>query len=183
MACTENAVLVGRLVVWMGLLAAGCGPDPQSAAPAPAPAPAAAPAPAPAPALDPKAEAATIFATRCTPCHGPTGAGDGPASKALVPPPRNFGDPAWQDSVSDAHIEKIIQLGGAAVGKAPTMPPNPDLVGKLAVVAALREHIRALKGTAAPAAPAAPGAPAAPAPAAPAPPAPAPAAPAPAAQP
>lgn len=140
-----------------GILAAfGCGGSPaESAAPAepaaapeapaaPA-APAAAPAPAAPAAVDPVAEATQIFATRCTPCHGATGAGDGAASKGLVPPPRNFGDAAWQASVTDEHIEKIIQFGGAAVGKAPTMPPNPDLTAKPAVVSALRAHIRSLK--------------------------------------
>lgn len=87
-------------------------------------------------------EADEIFAGRCTPCHGPTGAGDGPASKGLTPPPRNFHDKAWQTGASDEHIAKIIQFGGAAVGKSPAMPPNPDLMGKPAVIAALREKIR-----------------------------------------
>lgn len=89
-------------------------------------------------------EAKTIFSTRCTPCHGPEGKGDGPASAGLTPPPRNFGDAEWQASVTDEHIEKIIQFGGAAVGKSPAMPPNPDLTDK-PVVKALREHIRNLK--------------------------------------
>jgi len=30
------------------------------------------------------------FGTTCAPCHGATGLGDGPAGKALDPPPRNF---------------------------------------------------------------------------------------------
>lgn len=88
-------------------------------------------------------EAQEIFSSRCTPCHGPQGKGDGPASAGLTPPPRNFTDKAWQSSVSDEHIEKIIQYGGAAVGKSPAMPPNPDLADK-PVVKGLREHIRSL---------------------------------------
>jgi mono/diheme cytochrome c family protein len=88
-----------------------------------------------------RAQAAELFATRCTPCHGPQGMGNGPASAALTPPPRNFHDKAWQGAVSDEHIEQIIQFGGAAVGKSPGMPPNPDLVDK-PVVKALRETIR-----------------------------------------
>ena len=91
-----------------------------------------------------RAEAKELFATRCTPCHGPMGAGDGPASAGLTPKPRNFTDKAWQTSVSDEHIEKIIQFGGAAVAKSPAMPPNPDLTAKPAVVSALREHVRGL---------------------------------------
>ena len=90
-------------------------------------------------------EAADIFASRCATCHGPTGEGNGPASQGLTPKPRNFHDADWQKSVNDAHIDKIIEYGGAAVGKSPAMPPNPDLVSKPEVVAALREHIRSLK--------------------------------------
>lgn len=91
-----------------------------------------------------RVEAKEIFATRCTPCHGPTGAGDGVASAGLTPKPRNLTEKTWQAGVTDEHIEKIIQYGGAAVAKSPAMPPNPDLVAKPAVVSALREHVRGL---------------------------------------
>lgn len=87
-------------------------------------------------------EAKQIFETRCTACHGPEGRGDGLASKGLTPPPRDFHNAEWQKSVTDAHIEQIIQFGGAAVGKSPAMPSNPDLMSKPAVVAALRERLR-----------------------------------------
>lgn len=100
---------------------------------------------APAAAVDNAAVAKEIFATRCTPCHGPTGAGDGPASAGLTPKPANFSSPEWQASVKDDHIEKIIMYGGSAVGKSPAMPPNPDLSAKPDVVAALRAHLRTLK--------------------------------------
>jgi hypothetical protein len=86
-----------------------------------------------------------VFATRCTTCHGPQGLGDGPGAVALNPKPRNFQDPAWQASVDDAYLAKIVLYGGAAVGRSPMMPGNPDLTGKPAVVAALVEHVRALK--------------------------------------
>ena len=89
-----------------------------------------------------RAEAEQIFTSRCVACHGPTGSGEGPTAAALNPKPRNFHDPAWQKSVNDAHIERIIVAGGPAVGKSPLMPPNPDLQTKPAVVAALREKIR-----------------------------------------
>ena len=91
-----------------------------------------------------RAEAKDLFGTRCTVCHGPQGEGNGPASSGLTPRPRNFTDKAWQGSVTDEHIEKIIQYGGAAVGKSAAMPPNPDLASKAATVAALREHVRSL---------------------------------------
>jgi mono/diheme cytochrome c family protein len=91
-----------------------------------------------------RTEAEQIFNARCTPCHGMTGGGDGVASAGLSPKPRNFHDGAWQKQVTDEHIEKIIQYGGAAVGKSPAMPSNPDLMSKPEVVAALRAHIRTL---------------------------------------
>jgi cytochrome c len=87
-------------------------------------------------------EAADIFKNRCTPCHGATGHGDGPASASLSPHPRNFHDKTWQKSVTDEHIQKIVQYGGAAVGKSPNMPANPDLQAKPAVVAELAKKIR-----------------------------------------
>jgi hypothetical protein len=126
----------------VALLAGAC----SSSGSAPAPTPAASAA-APGDGLSPAeatAEATKIFSMRCTPCHGPEGRGDGPASAALTPHPRNFHDGAWQKQASDEHIEKIIQFGGAAVGKSPAMPPNPDLTDKPSVVAALKDHIRTL---------------------------------------
>jgi mono/diheme cytochrome c family protein len=82
-----------------------------------------------------------IFAQRCVPCHGTTGHGDGPASAALDPKPRKFADPAWQQQVTDEYIEKIVKLGGAAVGKSAAMPSNPDL-NDPQVVAGLRTVVR-----------------------------------------
>jgi mono/diheme cytochrome c family protein len=136
--------------------ACGGGEETTSAAPAasePSGGPAAAPAGAPESeaaeevaeaAGGARAEADKIFAGRCVTCHGSKGQGDGPGSAALVPKPRNFTDPAWQASVTDDHLTKIIQFGGAAVGKSPTMPGNPDLMSKPEVVQALVAHIREL---------------------------------------
>jgi len=128
--------------------AGGCSRDETTAGapPATAAAPAAAPAAPAAPAggADATAEATKIFNERCVTCHGSAGAGDGPASAGLTPRPRNFQDAAWQKSVTDAHIEQIIQYGGAAVGRSPAMPSNPDLMSKPDVVAALRQHVREL---------------------------------------
>jgi len=120
-------------------LTVACGKSGGSAAPSANPAPT---APAEAPAGDPAAVAKNIFETRCTPCHGPQGRGDGTASAALNPKPRNFHDKTWQGSVTDEHIQTIIQTGGAAVGKSPAMPNNPDLVDKPEVVSALKDIVR-----------------------------------------
>jgi mono/diheme cytochrome c family protein len=135
--------------VWLGVgVLGGCGGGEESA-PASSPR-AAATSPAAAPARPAEAvgaataEAEQIFSTRCVTCHGPQGAGDGPGSAGLDPKPRNFQDPAWQSSVSDEHLGKVILYGGAAVGKSPAMPANPDLVAKPQVAAALVEHLRSL---------------------------------------
>lgn len=80
-------------------------------------------------AADPKA-AEVLFQSRCVACHGAGGHGDGPGSVALNPKPRNYTDVAWQNGVTDEEIKKAILYGGAAVGKSPNMPANPDLDGK-----------------------------------------------------
>ena len=87
-------------------------------------------------------EAAEIYTARCALCHGASGKGDGAAAAALNPKPRDYSDPAWQGSVTDEEIEKIIVGGGTAVGKSAMMPANPDLASKPDVVKALRASIR-----------------------------------------
>ena len=150
MAWTSNrAKILEAAVLCFALVVVGCRQEKEGAGPTevakPSSAPATAPAAAPTQSSDAaRAEAQEIFASRCTPCHGATGGGDGAASAGLTPPPRNFHDKAWQSAVTDEHIEKIIQYGGAAVGKSPAMPSNPDLMSKPEVLAALREHIRSL---------------------------------------
>lgn len=134
---------LGALVATGLLIGCGAGDEgeaPAAAAPA-APTPKAA---APAAPQDAAAQAQQIFETRCFTCHGKTGAGDGPGSAALTPKPRNFHDAEWQASISDEHIAQIIMYGGAAVGKAVTMPSNPDLMSKPDVVASLVAHVRSL---------------------------------------
>lgn len=71
-----------------------------------------------------------LFASRCTPCHGPSGKGDGAAAAALNPKPRDYTNKDWQASMTDEALKKVIVGGGASVGKSATMPPNPDLAGK-----------------------------------------------------
>ncbi len=71
-----------------------------------------------------------LFKMRCTPCHGEGGKGNGPGAAALNPKPRDYTDATWQAKVTDEDIKKTILYGGAAVGKSPAMPPNPDLDGK-----------------------------------------------------
>ena len=143
----RKLVPIGLALLVAGVLASACGPgdEPEAAPPTRSAGPGEATRPASAPSgATAVAEAQKIFATRCAACHGAQGAGDGPGSAGLTPAPRNLQDPDWQDGVTDDHIEKIILYGGAAVGRSPAMPANPDLLAKKPVVVALREHIRAL---------------------------------------
>ena len=89
-------------------------------------------------------DAKRVFETVCFTCHGMQGAGDGPASAALQPKPRNLRDPAWQTSVNDVHIRNVITMGGAAVGKSPMMPAQPQLKNEPRVLEALVAHVRGL---------------------------------------
>jgi len=90
-------------------------------------------------------EARKIFKQRCSVCHGQDGRGDGPGAAALNPKPRNYTDSTWQKSVTDEHIAKTIVEGGAAVGKSPSMAPNPDLKNKPEVVKGLVEIVRSFE--------------------------------------
>ena len=87
-------------------------------------------------------KAQAIFNERCAACHGAEGKGNGPASAALNPKPRNYTDGAWQASVTDAQLRKTITLGGAGVGKSPIMPASPDLDEKPEVVEGLVKIVR-----------------------------------------
>ena len=87
-----------------------------------------------------ESEAKRTFMTVCATCHGADGSGNGPAAESLNPKPRNYTDPAWQASVTDADLKKIILEGGQAVGKSPMMPAQvqlrdkPDVVNELVMI-------------------------------------------------
>src|SRR5262245_61357124 len=100
-------------IVCLTLCASACGKSEPAAAPAPTPAAPAAPSPsaqpsttaaAPTVSSDPK----EVFKTRCVMCHGESGHGDGPASAALNPKPRNYTDKEWQKTISDEQIKATI---------------------------------------------------------------------------
>jgi mono/diheme cytochrome c family protein len=94
---------------------------------------------------EPAADTEELFKTRCAPCHGESGKGDGPGAAALNPKPRNYTDVAWQGKVTDEDIKKTILYGGAAVGKSAAMPANPDLEDK-PELDALVKKVRSFKG-------------------------------------
>jgi len=76
-------------------------------------------------------------------CHGSEGNGAGPSAATLNPKPRDFTNKEWQKATSDTQLKLAIVKGGAAVGKSPLMPPNPDLEGKPEVVTQLVAVVRA----------------------------------------
>ncbi len=128
-------------MLWIAaLIAAGCSKKADNPPPA-AEITTTTSAPPPATDGDPVAKAKDIFRNRCVPCHGAVGQGDGPASATLNPKPRKYADPEWQASVTDEYLEKIIKYGGAAVGKSPVMPGNPD-ISDPAVIAGLKDIVR-----------------------------------------
>jgi mono/diheme cytochrome c family protein len=62
----------------------------------------------------------------CAPCHGTGGKGDGPASVAMNPKPRDHTNGAYMDKLSNLHIFTVIKQGGAQFGY-PGMPAQPQL--------------------------------------------------------
>ncbi|MCR9145013.1 MAG: cytochrome c [bacterium] len=59
-----------------------------------------------------------IFEKRCVMCHGVTGKGDGIRAMSLPVRPANLST----SKMSDAEKARIIEKGGAAVGRSPLMP-------------------------------------------------------------
>ena len=87
------------------------------------------------------AQAEQTFTGRCGICHGESGLGDGVAAMGMKPAPRSFFDAAWQKTVTDDYLQKVIAEGGAAHGKSPLMPAHTDLSQD--VIKALVKLIRA----------------------------------------
>jgi cytochrome c(L) len=79
---------------------------------------------------DPLAAGKQIFMQICTPCHGPEGRGDGPASVSLDPKPRNLTDPGYMAPLNDRYLFELISRGGIAVGKSPQMPAQTALAAQ-----------------------------------------------------
>jgi mono/diheme cytochrome c family protein len=81
-----------------------------------------------------------IFQKNCVACHGAAGKGDGPAAKALKPPPGDFA--TTLASMGDADVAKFIADGGKAAGK-----KHPAFAGKLSddQVKAVAQFVKTLK--------------------------------------
>jgi mono/diheme cytochrome c family protein len=82
------------------------------------------------PSGDPMTAGKQVFVQLCVPCHGPAGRGDGPASAALEPKPRNLTEPGYVAKLDDRYLFELVSRGGVAVGKSPLMPAQPSLTAQ-----------------------------------------------------
>ncbi|MCX7998904.1 MAG: c-type cytochrome [Leptospiraceae bacterium] len=58
-----------------------------------------------------------VYEANCASCHGPNGAGDGPAGAALNPKPRNFlATDGWKNGKTKEGILKTLKEGIAGSG-------------------------------------------------------------------
>jgi cytochrome c oxidase cbb3-type subunit 3 len=58
---------------------------------------------------------ARVFAERCSPCHGPTGHGDGQLAEALAIRPRNYHRDAFKWGTRPDEIATTVRLGRSGV--------------------------------------------------------------------
>jgi glucose/arabinose dehydrogenase len=63
-----------------------------------------------------------LYSMHCSRCHGSRGVPPDEMTRGVAVPPRNFTDPAWQDSVSDRRIADVIRYGGEANELSALMP-------------------------------------------------------------
>lgn len=96
-------------------------------------------------------EAAALFNSNCTRCHGREGDGQGPDAELLGVPIANFTEASYAQRRSSAEIRSIIEDGGAQHGLSPLMPPwGPVLEAR--ELEALVEYILSLADVNGPAA-------------------------------
>ncbi|PYQ14156.1 MAG: hypothetical protein DMH00_02545 [Acidobacteria bacterium] len=88
-----------------------------------------------------------IYDSRCWPCHGPTGRGNGPASKALKPAPADFTDPDKVVSRTSARLYQALTVGVPGTAMAPQSLAEKE---KFDVIAYLRSLVKYAEGQTAP---------------------------------
>jgi len=64
------------------------------------------------------AQGKSVFQINCASCHGATGHGDGPASAALNPKPRNFTEGYWKYGGGVARVTRTISEGSPGTAMA-----------------------------------------------------------------
>jgi mono/diheme cytochrome c family protein len=68
------------------------------------------------------AKGKAAFQQYCAGCHGAAGKGDGAMGAAMNPKPKDLSNKAFNASLKEDYLVKIIKEGGPAVGKSPLMP-------------------------------------------------------------
>jgi cytochrome c553 len=81
-----------------------------------------------------------VYAAHCATCHGPTGAGDGEAGRALDPPPADLVAAMRRPMATDAYLFWTIAAGGPPVGSA--MPPFEAVLSETEIWQVIA-HLRA----------------------------------------
>ena len=60
-----------------------------------------------------------VYESRCAPCHGDRGGGDGPAAAALEPKPRNFLAPEFWQGRTTTQLRLVVKSGKPGTLMAP----------------------------------------------------------------
>lgn len=81
----------------------------------------------------------SIYNSRCWPCHGPTGRGNGPAAVALKPPPADFTDPNQVVARTGSRLYKALTSGVPGTAMAPQPLAEKE---KFDVIAYLRSLVK-----------------------------------------
>ena len=86
-----------------------------------------------------------IYKEYCAQCHGFTGKGDGPAASGLEPKPAIHANIPFEKMPTD-YLYNVINHGGAAMGKSPSMPYWGLTIGQLGVADVMAYLKAAFKG-------------------------------------
>jgi mono/diheme cytochrome c family protein len=95
------------------------------------------------PAAPPDTPAPALYGRFCAPCHGATGAGDGPNARFLPVPPARHASSTDMALRSDDRLFDGIAAGGWVLDKSPRMPPFGETLTR-DQIQRLVAHIRTL---------------------------------------
>lgn len=80
----------------------------------------------------------SIYVARCQSCHGETGRGDGPASKALPKAPRDFSTPDYWATTKEEQVRMFITEGKPGTIMRGFPMPEEQLAALLAYMQSLQ---------------------------------------------